>query len=98
MSNNSKKARTVRFTQTGGPEVLTIETLDIPAPGPQEVRIQVKAIGINRADTMYRRGLFCLFPPFPAPHGCRPARLFHASCCTLKNLSPHTYILLSPSF
>ena len=49
-------ARVVRFHQTGGPEVLQIETLDTQEPGPGEVRIQVKALGLNRAESMFRSG------------------------------------------
>ena len=43
-------ARIVRFHQTGGPEVLKIETVDVPSPAPGEVRIRVKALGLNRAE------------------------------------------------
>src|SRR5882757_2422190 len=65
MSNLSKTAKTVVFSALGGPEVLKIEKLEIPAPGAQEVRIQVKAIGINRADSMYREGFYPEKPVFP---------------------------------
>jgi NADPH2:quinone reductase len=40
----------------GGPEQLTIRDIDIPTPGPGDVRIRVKALGINRAETYMRRG------------------------------------------
>ena len=40
-------ARVVRFHETGGPEVLRIEELDVKAPAPGEVQIAVKAIGLN---------------------------------------------------
>lgn len=42
-------ARVVRFHEIGGPEVLRIETVDVPGPGRGEVRIRVKALGLNRA-------------------------------------------------
>jgi NADPH:quinone reductase-like Zn-dependent oxidoreductase len=43
-------SRMIKFAQAGGPEVLEFIETEIPAPGPHEVRIKVKAIGINRAD------------------------------------------------
>ena len=43
-------ARVVRFHETGGPEVLKIEQLDVPPPGKGEVQIRVKALGLNRAE------------------------------------------------
>lgn len=70
---SSKTARTVRFTETGGPEVLKIENLEIPAPNAQEVRIQVRAIGLNRADTMFRSGFYTETPVFPSTLGYEAA-------------------------
>ena len=49
-------ARVVRFHKTGGPEVLKIEQLDVPPPGKGEVQISVRALGLNRAESMFRRG------------------------------------------
>lgn len=98
MSNNSKQARTVRFTQIGGPEVLTIETLDIPVPGPQEVRIQVKAIGLNRADTMYRRGFYDEFPIFPARLGYEAAGFVEAVGAEVKGIEVGDIVSVLPAF
>ena len=60
-------ARVVRFHKTGGPEVLKIEQLDVPPPGKGEVQISVKALGLNRAESMFRRGEYIEQPDFPAP-------------------------------
>ena len=62
-------ARTVQFTEIGGPEVLKIVDLEIPPPGRNEVRIQVKAIGLNRAESMFRSGTYLEQPKFPARLG-----------------------------
>ncbi len=51
-------SRIVRFTEYGGPEVLEIVDIDVPAPAATEVRIQVKAIGLNRAESMWRTGIY----------------------------------------
>ncbi|MER7499547.1 zinc-dependent alcohol dehydrogenase family protein [Nonomuraea pusilla] len=51
-------ARTVRFHETGGPEVLRVEDLDPGRPGPGEALIRVDAIGVNRAEALFRRGTY----------------------------------------
>ncbi|WP_435021766.1 zinc-dependent alcohol dehydrogenase family protein [Tundrisphaera sp. TA3] len=62
-------ARVVRFHELGGPEVLRIEDLDVAPPGKGEVQIAVKAIGLNRAEAMFRRGQYLEPPQFPARNG-----------------------------
>jgi NADPH:quinone reductase-like Zn-dependent oxidoreductase len=66
-------ARIVRFHQTGGPEVLKIEQVEVPSPGPGEVRIAVKALGLNRAEVMFRSGKYLEQPKFPARLGYEAA-------------------------
>ena len=66
-------ARVVRFHKTGGPEVLKIEHLDVPSPGRGEVQISVKALGLNRAESMFRRGEYIEQPDFPARIGYEAA-------------------------
>lgn len=65
--------RVVRFHETGGPEVLRIETVDMPLPGPGEVRIRVKALGLNRAEAMIRSGTYIITPTPPSGLGCEAA-------------------------
>ena len=50
--------RIIRLHQTGGPEVLQIDELDLPAPKAGEVRIAAKALGLNRVEAMFRAGHF----------------------------------------
>ena len=47
-------SRTIKFDRAGGPEVLKFVEEEVRSPGPSEVRIKVKAIGINRAESMWR--------------------------------------------
>ena len=61
--------RIVRFHQTGGPEVLQIDTLPLPEPGKGEVRLRVKAIGLNRAEVMFRMGKYLQQPTLPSKLG-----------------------------
>lgn len=53
----------IRIHQTGGPEVLALETLPDPAPAPGEVLIAVAAAGVNFIDCYHRSGLY----PQPLP-------------------------------
>ena len=62
-------SRTIKFAKAGGPDVLEFVDIDVPAPGPHEVRIGVKAIGINRADSMWRNDRYVESPIFPAGLG-----------------------------
>lgn len=66
-------ARVVRIHQTGGPEVLKIENVDVRPPGRGEVRIAVKALGLNRAESMFRSGMYLEDPQFPARIGYEAA-------------------------
>lgn len=62
-------ARIVRFHETGGPDVLKIDEVEVPAPKKGEVRIAVKALGLNRAESMFRSGQYLEVPNFPARLG-----------------------------
>ena len=48
--------RAMVFEEYGGPEKLIIKDLPVPEPGNGEVRVRVKAFGINRAETYMRKG------------------------------------------
>lgn len=51
-------ATTVVFHEYGGPEVLRLEDLPVGEPGAGEVRIRVQAIGLNRAEALFRAGVY----------------------------------------
>jgi NADPH:quinone reductase len=55
--------RIVKIEKTGGPEVLKLKTIDLKKPGPDEVTIEHKAIGLNFIDTYHRSGLYPLELP-----------------------------------
>src|SRR5580704_9223285 len=59
----------VRFHQIGGPEVLQLDELPLPEPGAGEVRLRVKAIGLNRAEVMFRMGRYLSQPILPSKNG-----------------------------
>src|SRR5271165_4581103 len=66
-------ARVVRFHQVGGPEVLRVEEVEVPPPGAGEVQISIKALGLNRAESMFRRGQYFEEPKLPARLGYEAA-------------------------
>lgn len=51
-------SKVVQFYEVGGPEVLKLEDVEKRQPGPDEVLINVKAIGLNRAEIMFREGKY----------------------------------------
>lgn len=66
-------SKIVVFNQTGSADVLEIKNVDVPAPSADEVQIAVRAIGINRAEIMYRTGQYVIEPQFPARLGYEAA-------------------------
>ena len=57
--------RAIVLTEHGGPEVLRIQEVPTPQPGPDEVAVDVWAAGVNRADLLQREGRYP--PPGPQP-------------------------------
>ena len=66
-------ARVVRFHATGGPEVLRIEEIELPPPGAGEIRIRNHALGLNRAEVMFREGQYLETPRLPSRIGYEAA-------------------------
>jgi len=56
--------KAIRIHETGDPDVLKYEDTAIPEPGPSQVRVKVKAAGVNFIDTYHRRGWYPLATPF----------------------------------
>jgi len=52
--------RAIEVWETGGPEVLKLREVPRPEPGPEEVLVRVRAVGVNRADAMIRDGSYPL--------------------------------------
>ena len=69
-------AKGIRFHETGGPEVLRWESLEVGEPGPGEVRVRHVAVGLNFADTYFRTGLYPA--PLPAGMGVEAAGVIEA--------------------
>jgi NADPH:quinone reductase-like Zn-dependent oxidoreductase len=91
-------ARIVRFHQTGGPEVLKIENVDVPQPANNEVRIQVKAIGLNRAESMFRQGQYLEDPEFPSKLGYEAAGIVESVGMGISSFKPGDAVSTIPAF
>lgn len=79
-------ATQVRFHETGGPDVLRPEEVDVPLPGPGEVRIRQVAVGVNFADTLQRGGRYPT--PLPGCPGSEAAGVVDAVGADVTHLSP----------
>lgn len=62
----TRRTTAVRIHETGGPEALRVEEIDIGDPGPGEALVRHTAVGVNFIDTYHRSGLYAL-PSLP--HG-----------------------------
>lgn len=65
--------KAVRIHGLDGPRALVVEEIEPPAPGPGEVLLAVRAVGINFADTLMVRGLYQEKPPLPFTPGMEVA-------------------------
>jgi NADPH2:quinone reductase len=70
--------KAIRVSRFGGPEVLMPELLPDLTPGPGQVRIRVKAIGVNPVETYVRSGMYPRTPPLPYTPGADAAGLIDA--------------------
>jgi len=68
----------VRFHELGGPEVLQLDELPLPEPGPGEARLRVKAIGLNRAEVVFRLGRYFMQPALPSKLGYEASGIVEA--------------------
>src|SRR3954453_17971919 len=59
--------KAVSFAQYGGPEVLEVTDVEEPDPGPGQLRIAVRAAGVNPIDWKVRSGAMSAFMPLDLP-------------------------------
>jgi NADPH:quinone reductase-like Zn-dependent oxidoreductase len=91
-------SRTIKFSKPGGPEVLEFIETQVPAPGPAEVRIKVKAIGINRAESMWRNDEYIEPVKFPAGLGYEAAGIVDAIGPDVTGFAVGDEVNVIPSF
>lgn len=86
----------VRFHEIGGPEVLKLEKMEAAPPAPDEVLIDVKALGLNRAEILFRAGRYLQQPKFPARIGYEAAGIVRAVGANVKDFSPGDIVSVVP--
>jgi NADPH:quinone reductase-like Zn-dependent oxidoreductase len=91
-------SRAVRFHQTGGPEVLRLEEVPAPVPTAGEVLIRTRALGLNRAESMFRLGQYGIDPVFPSGLGYEAAGVVEALGSGVTGLSVGDAVSVVPSF
>ncbi|SDD01207.1 zinc-dependent alcohol dehydrogenase family protein [Glycomyces harbinensis] len=92
-------AKTVRFHEYGGPEVLTVEDVPVGEPGPGEVLVRIEAVGLNRAEALYRAGHYIeKARAFPAGLGAEAAGTVEALGEGVTGLTEGQSVSVIPSF
>jgi len=88
----------VRFRETGTAEVLKLEDLPFAEPGEGEVRLRVEAIGLNRAEIMFRQGQYLESPQFPSRIGYEAAGIIDAVGLGVRDIRVGDRVSTIPSF
>ena len=69
--------KAIRVHEFGGPEVMQLETIDDPCPGPDEALVRIDAAGVNFIDVYLRKGHYKTTLPFtPGSEGSALPRRF----------------------
>jgi len=89
-------ARIVRFYRLGGPEVLEIEENPVTEPQEGEVRIDVRALGLNRAESLFRSGIYIERPELPSGSGLEAAGIVESVGPRVTGLSVGDHVALIP--
>ncbi|MBT2738479.1 NADPH:quinone oxidoreductase family protein [Bacillus sp. ISL-7] len=85
--------KAVRLTEFGGPEVLNLVDIEKPVPTGHEVLIEIKAIGVNYADTARREGQYVVKTPLPFIPGAEIAGVVAAVGDQVTKVKPGTRIV-----
>ncbi|WP_394826810.1 zinc-binding dehydrogenase [Pendulispora albinea] len=91
------KTEAMVIRQTGGPEVLTRETIEIPEPGPREVLVRIRAVALNHVDIWMRRGLPHVKYDFPHRLGADIAGEIEALGPGARGCTVGQKVLLAPA-
>jgi NADPH:quinone reductase-like Zn-dependent oxidoreductase len=91
-------SRVVRFHAHGGPEQLRIEDLEVGAPGEGEVRLRVEAIGLNRAEAMFRAGSYMKALQLPSLIGYEGVGVIEATGPGVQGFAPGDRVCVMPTY
>ncbi|HEV2152816.1 zinc-dependent alcohol dehydrogenase family protein [Bradyrhizobium sp.] len=90
-------ARVVRFHEYGDADVLKIEDIEVAAPEADEVQIDVRAIGLNRAEVMFRRNAYIQQAQFPSRLGYEAAGVVKAVGASVNDFRPGQSVSVIPT-
>ena len=91
-------SRTIMFSKAGGPDVLEFVETHVPPPAANDVRIKVKAIGIKRAEAMWRVDDYIEPVKFPAGLGYEAAGVVEAVGSNVQGIAVGDEVNVIPSF
>jgi NADPH:quinone reductase-like Zn-dependent oxidoreductase len=90
--------KTVVVREHGGIERLLIEDHPVPEPGPGEVRVAVRGVGLNHLDIWVRRGVPGHVFPLPIVPGCDISGTVHAAGAGTSRFQPGDEVVVAPGF
>ncbi|MBU3758372.1 MAG: NADPH:quinone reductase [Candidatus Omnitrophica bacterium] len=89
--------KAIRVDQAGGPEVLKLQDVPDPVPGPGEVLVKIHAAGVNPVDTYVREGLYPRKDGFPYTPGFDGAGVVEASGLGAERFQPGSRVYIAGS-
>jgi NADPH:quinone reductase-like Zn-dependent oxidoreductase len=92
----ARRMRAALFSEFGGPEVVSVQRIPVPEPGPDEVRVKVEAAAMNHLDLWVRRGL-PVETPMPHIGGADVAGVVDAVGEGLQGVPLGTRVVVDPS-
>jgi len=90
--------KVVRVHETGGPEQLRIEDLEVGAPGAGEARVRIEAIGLNRSEIAFRQGGYVQPPSMPTLIGYEAAGIVEALGADVTGFDVGERVSILPNF
>jgi len=91
-------SRVVRFHEHGGPDQLRIDELQVADPGEGEVRLRVEAVGLNRAEAMFRAGAYMKAPRLPSLIGYEGVGIIEAIGPEVHDHVPGDRVCVMPTY
>jgi NADPH:quinone reductase-like Zn-dependent oxidoreductase len=88
----------VRIHETGAPEVLKLENIEVGDPKPKEMRVRIEAIGLNRSEAVYRAGFYRLVPKLPSLMGYEAAGVIEAIGEGVQGFAPGDRVCVLPTY
>ena len=85
---HEQSMKAIRVHEFGGPEVLRLEDVQMPRPGPGQVLVRMHAIGVNPVETYIREGTFAYKPMLPYTPGYDGAGVVEETGPDVKKLKP----------